>query len=523
MMTRTTLVYGLLAGAWATIMVWQGIEHHRVQEAVRSAVISRARDITATLGVVIRSQRRWGGIISQPRLESALNELVKQSELKPGEGGPGQPKSGELKSVVLLNAAGAVVASAGEPVDVDARGMPSSEVRWQRHTVTVVTPVDFGPNPPSDREPGRPTIVMPEPAPDGGARGERPRFPGSPPWAGAAKPPPPPPAEPGLESTNRDDRAGARAPAGPDGRARPRRPPWMDEAEFKSLIEKQGLHGLMIAVSTDTFQAAITRDLWLRCVIIGFAGAAALGSGLAWRSVMRSSEFQMRLLRASEMNAHLREMNVAAAGLAHETRNPLNIIRGLAQMISKEAAASPEVRARSLEIADEVDRVTAQLNEFINYSKPREVRRAALALNAVVGDVARALATDLEDKNIRLTLPTEQVTVSADEQLLRQVLFNLLINAVQAVGAGGEIQIECGRSGPEGPWLEVRDNGPGVPLEHRQEVFRPYFTTNQNGTGLGLAVVHQIVLAHGWEIACLASEPKGAVFRLSRLQPAAKA
>ena len=69
--------------------------------------------------------------------------------------------------------------------------------------------------------------------------------------------------------------------------------------------------------------------------------------------------------------------------------------------------------------------------------------------------------------------------------------------------------------------LDIRDNGPGVPPEHRLDIFKPYFTKTQNGTGLGLAVVQQIVLAHGWEIACLPNEPRGALFRLSHLRPSA--
>jgi two-component system nitrogen regulation sensor histidine kinase NtrY len=66
--------------------------------------------------------------------------------------------------------------------------------------------------------------------------------------------------------------------------------------------------------------------------------------------------------------------------------------------------------------------------------------------------------------------------------------------------------------------LDIRDNGPGVPPEHRQDIFKPYFTTNQKGTGLGLAVVQQIVLAHGWEIQCLPNEPRGAIFRISHIR-----
>jgi signal transduction histidine kinase len=101
--------------------------------------------------------------------------------------------------------------------------------------------------------------------------------------------------------------------------------------------------------------------------------------------------------------------------------------------------------------------------------------------------------------------------------MLRQALFKLLLNATQAVPPGGEIQVTAARNGSEAT-LEVSDNGPGVPAGRRAEIFKPYFTTNEKGTGLGLAVVQQIVLAHGWEIECLPNEPGGAVFRITHLK-----
>ncbi len=70
--------------------------------------------------------------------------------------------------------------------------------------------------------------------------------------------------------------------------------------------------------------------------------------------------------------------------------------------------------------------------------------------------------------------------------------------------------------------MEIADNGPGVAPEHRSEIFKPYFTTNQKGTGLGLAVVQQIVLAHGWEIECLNNQPSGATFRITHIKPVIK-
>jgi signal transduction histidine kinase len=292
----------------------------------------------------------------------------------------------------------------------------------------------------------------------------------------------------------------------------------MDDKEYQSLLEKRAVHDLVLAMSTESFQAASTRDLWLRSIILILATFSVVGSGLAWRNLAKSSELQIRLVRASELNTHLKEMNLAAAGLAHETRNPLNIIRGLAQMISKQPDTAPAIQAKSREIIDEADKVAAQLNEFINYSRPREVHRSVLALGSVVSEVVRALNYDLEEKKTRLQIKGEQLSIEADEQLLRQALFNLLLNAIQAIDEGGEIQVVAEKRSPSEAVLELRDNGPGVPPERRTEIFKPYFTTQKNGTGLGLAVVQQIVLAHGWEIECFPNEPHGAIFRIAHLK-----
>jgi signal transduction histidine kinase len=296
----------------------------------------------------------------------------------------------------------------------------------------------------------------------------------------------------------------------------------MSEEEYQVLLQKQGVRSFVIVMSTEPIRIMNRQDFWLRSIILLLAAISVLGSGLAWRNVAKTSELQIRLVRASEMNLHLKEMNLAAAGLAHETRNPLNIIRGMAQMLSKQTGASPEdIREKSRAIVSETDKVTAQLNEFINYSRPREIRRSKIALGSAIQEVVRTLAHDIEEKQLRVETGGEPIAIEADEQLLRQVLFNLLLNAVQAADQNGQIQIAARRLNAGEAVLEIRDNGPGVPPDRRQEIFKPYFTTNQKGTGLGLAVVQQIVLAHGWEIVCLANEPKGALFRITHLKVAA--
>ena len=96
------------------------------------------------------------------------------------------------------------------------------------------------------------------------------------------------------------------------------------------------------------------------------------------------------------------------------------------------------------------------------------------------------------------------------------------LNAVQAVPKGGEISFRAGKDDGGEVFMEIADNGPGVAPENRSEIFKPYFTTTQNGTGLGLAVVQQIVLAHGWEIQCRGNEPTGAVFRITHVKPVSR-
>lgn len=510
---RTQLVYAALAIAWVVIVAWQLLEHHRVRHAARTELINRAKDISTTLGIVMRSQRRFGGVISKDRLESALQELISPEE---------------LRAVALLNVAGQVVASAGEPVDLGLKGLLPAGAHWGKQTVTLMNLVDLGTNVTAEPEGPRPTIILPQMErppqqtniPPPAVQPPGPPFQGPPPFQ-----PPGPEYHTRLDTVTQGFSPGfatnfpaPRQPRDSSGRPRFGRPPWMTEEQYKTLIAKQGVHSFVLAISTHAMRAAVNRDLWLRLMICALASVSVLGLGLAWRNLVRSSELEVRLARAAELNTRLREMNVAAAGLAHETKNPLNIIRGLAQLLSKQENAPADVRAKCREIVEEVDRVTAQLNEFINFSRPREVRRTAVQLNNVVNDVVRTLGHDIEEKTVKLDVQPDMPTVEADEQQLRQALFNLLLNAIRAVDKNGQIQIVTKRTGTTELALEIRDNGPGVPPEHRTEIFKPYFTTNQKGTGLGLAVVQQIVLAHGWEIECLPNEPHGAVFRISHIK-----
>lgn len=483
MKQRGLILYSFLAAICFAFIFWQVAEHKRVVEAARLSLMTRGRAITGTLGLVIRSQRRGGGIISQERLESALSELI-------------QP--GEVESIALLNAENKVVVGAGVPLG-ELSHQPAG-VSWTKDRMLLANLVDLGTNifPQPDGE--RRTIVVRNISPPQNWTNES----GFPRWRRGES-----------QGTN-ESRAERRGPS----RGRPPfgRPPWMSEEEYKTLSEQQGLHSFVIAIPTRSIDQTAAQDFWMRMILATLAVGTAGGGALAWRSFAKSTDLELRLVKASEMNSHLKQMNLAAAGLAHETRNPLNIIRGLAQMISKMAEATPDVRRNSGAIMEESDRLTAQLNEFINYSRPREVRKAPVELARVGAEVARALAYDAGEKQVQVGIEIPDIVIEADEQMLRQTLFNLLLNAIQAVAEKESVRF-IARRDPNGEvLLEVRDTGPGVPVERRAEIFKPYFTTQEHGSGLGLAIVRQMVLAHGWTIDCVPNEPRGAVFRIGHIR-----
>ncbi|MDB6066290.1 MAG: Sensor protein ZraS [Pedosphaera sp.] len=515
---RSWFVYSALLAIWIILIGWQAAEHYRVKRSARNALRHRAEDISNTLGLLMRSQRFFG-VVTKERLESALNELVKQ---------------GELISVELLNATNEPVATAGAAIDAQLKAqLLNDEVvggqAWddQAQTLTLVNLVDLGTNivmstsemytnrPPPFR-PGTNTPALTNLTNASGTT----IFTNNIVSTGLTNTSEVTNVASTPEGTNSE--GGRRRGGGGRRRGDPERPferpYWMKEEEYKSIIEKKGVHGFIIVMPTQTLQPIFNQDFWLRAFIGILATVSVAGYGLAWGNLAKTSELQIRLVRASELNSHLKEMNLAAAGLAHETRNPLNIVRGLAQMISKQQDASPEIRNKSKDIIEETDRVTGQLNEFINYSRPREVRRAATNLNSVVAEVVRALNYDIEEKKVQLQILADPLIIEADEQLLRQALFNLVLNGIQAVPENGKILIRAGKRNNNEAYMEVADNGPGVAPEHRTEIFKPYFTTHPEGTGLGLAVVQQIVLAHGWEIECLPNQPSGAIFRVTHVK-----
>jgi two-component system sensor histidine kinase HydH len=222
--------------------------------------------------------------------------------------------------------------------------------------------------------------------------------------------------------------------------------------------------------------------------------------------------------RRSERLAALGQLS---AGLAHEIRNPLGVIKGSAEMLNKKLQATDTVTSELAGyISSEVNRLNTIVTRFLDFARPHELD---LHPQEIPGLVDRAL------KAVRDRWPEAQVQVErhyaenlplvpVDGDLCEQVFTNLFLNAYEAMEAkGGKLQVRIavahcdGRPGVE---VEVEDSGPGVAPELRGQIFNPFFTTKTSGVGLGLSIVSKIVDDHRGRIR-LASEPgKGACFRV---------
>ncbi len=219
---------------------------------------------------------------------------------------------------------------------------------------------------------------------------------------------------------------------------------------------------------------------------------------------------EVHMLRESAARAErLAQLGRIAAGLAHEIRNPLGSISGSVQLVSESPELADEDRKLLGIVIAEADRLDELVATMLQLGRPSAPLRDQYDLNAVVRDVvemARIETSRTGSARIAIEIQEQPVRITVDGGQIRQVVWNLLKNALQATPASGTVTVAACRDEAGGAMLEVRDEGPGVSRESLPQLFEVFYTQRARGTGLGLALVKQIVEAHG---ARIDAEPRG--------------
>ncbi len=236
-------------------------------------------------------------------------------------------------------------------------------------------------------------------------------------------------------------------------------------------------------------------------------------------------------LRAMEnkiaQSQRLIEVGKISAGLAHEIRNPLASLSGSIQVL-RNGLSLEQTDKRLMDIViRETDRLNSIVSDFLNYANPRPPKITFVNLTQVLEDVVTLLKNDQaynQSVNVVLNCPLEKSYLKGDSQLIRQLIWNLCVNALQAMSDGGELKIslketldfyrEDYHSKRAGIYLAVEDDGYGIEPGLENKIFDPFFSTKEKGVGLGLAVVYKIVNQYDGYIGCKSRTPHGACFEI---------
>ena len=229
-----------------------------------------------------------------------------------------------------------------------------------------------------------------------------------------------------------------------------------------------------------------------------------------------------QLVRAGRLQA----LGELTAGLAHEIKNPLASIKGAAEIIADEVPhESP--RRKMVKIQEqELERLQTVLDKFLSFARPAPVEAGTVALAEVIAYVVELAKTQADKSGVSLSAPASAagLSVNGDGEQIKQVLLNLVLNSLDATPAGGRVELSCDeveRARKRYCTVTVADTGQGIPSEHREKVFNPFFTTKESGAGLGLSIAARIVDQHNGFIEL--SEGTGQGTRVTVFLPSAAA
>jgi len=295
-----------------------------------------------------------------------------------------------------------------------------------------------------------------------------------------------------------------------------------------------------------TFLASI-RDITRSVLIIGFLGillgiaiaiifsqtivtpikrlvaaSERIGAGTYHEPIEATSTGEIGFLAKTmeEMRSNIvkrdRQLKTMLAGVAHEIRNPLGGIEIFAGLLAQELERDAEQKRRVERIVKEVKNLKRIVNDFLEYARPTTPNRQRCRISDMYDDVLAFVSHHLTDRGVDISLREENegTVVFADPRHLKQVFLNLIRNSIEAMPDGGQIRINVRQ--PVGEFVEIsfEDTGEGVSAETAERLFDPFFTTRQEGTGLGLAMVKKLIEDTGGQIEAQSERDKGLLLRI---------
>jgi len=279
--------------------------------------------------------------------------------------------------------------------------------------------------------------------------------------------------------------------------------------ELKSVIEQMGLLGAEVSIpliSKDQLIGMINlsqkfdkdiyyhEDIELLSTLANQTTIAIENANL-YEDLKKSKSYMRRTDR-------LASLGTLTAGLAHEIRNPLVAIKTFTQLLP-ERLEDEEFRSHFLNIASsEVDRISSLITELLEFARPSDPKMEFEDINSILDGMILLVSTETKKKQINIVKNyiTNLPPIKIDREQIKQVFLNFLLNSIEATPERGEMTVKTRffvKPGGE-PYIQIEftDNGRGIPAEHLEDIFTPFFTTKDKGSGLGLSISHQIVQDH---------------------------
>ncbi|MFQ5450407.1 MAG: nitrogen regulation protein NR(II) [Nitrospinaceae bacterium] len=268
------------------------------------------------------------------------------------------------------------------------------------------------------------------------------------------------------------------------------------------------------------------KTIFVRMKISRFSGPDAdpfKGYICVFEDLTEFREMQEKIFQAEQLAA----VGRFSAGIAHEIRNPLASLSGSIQVLNKGLKLESYYHRLMEIVIKETDRLNSILSDFLNYSQPKKNRKTLADFTQIVQDVITLIKNNGEfpsSAQIEFKRKADHLIIHADEQQIKQMVWNLCINGMQAMKSGGTLTISLDpvpsfqnvsyHSDKRGYILTIEDQGCGIPGDHLKNIFDPFYTTKENGVGLGLATVYQIVHQNGGAIDVFSEVGRGTRFSI---------